>query len=94
MKEVLALLLEEARRSPKYAKWNPDIEDYITNRDEDGNLIGGFTLPDPGLSENGIVFSFQPYAISCFAAGTFHFTIPYKRVLPYLTERARWCLNM
>lgn len=47
-----------------------------------------------GLSENGVVFSFQPYEISCFAAGTFHFTIPYERLKPYLTDRAKWCINM
>ena len=46
-------------------------------------------LPQPGLSEEGVVFSFQPYAISCFAAGVFHFTIPYKLVMPYLTDKAK-----
>ena len=46
-----------------------------------------------GLSSKGVVFSFQPYEISCFAAGTFHFVVPYKKLKPYLTDRAKWCLG-
>jgi hypothetical protein len=61
---------------------------------EDEKPTGEIDLPQPGLSENGMVFSYQPYEISCFAAGTFHFTIPYERLVPYLTARAKWCLKI
>lgn len=93
MKDVLLILIEEAMKTPQYNEWEPNIMEYVANKDEDGNQTGGFTLPTPGLSEDGIVFSFQPYAISCFAAGTFHFTIPYRRIKHCLTKRARWCVG-
>lgn len=93
MDEVLSILVEEAEKTPKYKEWNPSITFNVKNRDEDGNEIGGFTLPTPGLSEEGVVFSFQPYAICCFAAGVFHFTIPYNRIKHCLTARGLWCVD-
>ena len=94
MSDVLSILLDEAKKTQQYKEWEPNIMDYVTNQDEDGNETGGFTLPTPGLSEDGIVFSFQPYAISCFAAGTFHFTIPYSRIKHCLTTRGKWCVGL
>ena len=94
MNDVLSILLEEAKKTPQYKEWEPNIEYNVANKDEDGNEIGGFTLPAPGLSEDGVVFSFQPYAISCFAAGAFHFTIPYSRIKHYLTTRGKWCVGV
>lgn len=78
--EVMTILIEEAKKTPQYSEWHPDFE--------------GIPLPCPGLSEDGVVFSFQPYAISCFAAGVFHFTIPYERLGPLFTDRAKWCLRI
>ena len=46
-----------------------------------------------GLSSKGVVFSFQPYEISCFAAGTFHIIVPYKRLKPFLSDKAKWCIG-
>lgn len=94
MNDVLSILLDEAKKTPQYKEWEPNIEYNVANKDEEGNEIGGFTLPTPGLSEEGIVFSFQPYAISCFAAGTFHFTIPYSRIKHCLTTRGKWCVGL
>ena len=94
MEAILALLKEEAKKSPNYQEWKPDIDEYACVKDGNDKPTGLLRLPQPGLSEEGVVFSFQPYAISCFAAGTFHFTIPYNRLRPYLTDRAKWCLNM
>ena len=64
-----------------------------SDADENGNPTGGYTFPQPGLSDEGVVFSFQPYAISCFAAGTFHFTIPYGKILHLLTPDGRRCVE-
>lgn len=94
MNDVLSILLDEAKKTRQYKEWEPNIEDYVTNKDEDGNETGGFTLPTPGLSEDGVVFSFQPYAISCYAAGAFHFTIPYNRIKRCLTTRGKWCIGL
>lgn len=93
-KEVLELLLKEAKKTEEYQAWQPNILEFVTNRDEDGNPTGSYTFPQPGLSDEGIVFSFQPYAISCFAAGTFHFTIPYGKIKHCLTATGRWCLGL
>lgn len=92
--ELADLLVEEARKSPYYQKSEPDIRTSLANKDEEGNLIGGYTFPTPGLCEDGVVFSFQPYEISCFADGAFHFVIPYERVRHLLTNRAKWCLGL
>ena len=94
MNDVLSILLDEAKKTPQYKEWEPNIEYNVANKDEAGNEIGGFTLPAPGLSEDGVVFSFQPYAISCFAAGAFHFTIPYSRIRHCLTTRGKWCAGL
>ena len=92
--EVLTILLDEAKKTPQYKEWEPNIMYYVKNQDEDGNGTGEIALPTPGLSEEGVVFSFQPYSISCFAAGPFHFTIPYSRVKQYLTTRGKWCVGL
>lgn len=92
-KEVLNLLLKEAQQTAQYQEWEPNIMDDVVDTDEDGNPTGSYTFPQPGLSEEGIVFSFQPYAISCFAAGTFHFTIPYAKIKHCLTETGKWCIG-
>ncbi len=93
-KEVLDLLLKEAKKTEEYQAWQPNILEVVTNRDEDGNPTGSYTFPQPGLSDEGIVFSFQPYAISCYAAGTFHFTIPYGKIKHCLTATGKWCLGL
>ena len=92
--EIYKLLQEEAKKNVKYDVWIPQVSDYVIDKDEDGNPTGGFTFPQPGISEEGIVFSFQPYAINCFAAGIFHFVIPFDRIKHCLTERGRWCLGI
>ena len=92
--DVLNILQEEAQKSPQYQKWNPNIEESVIDTDEDGNPTGGYTFPQPGLLDDGIVFSFQPYDISCYAAGTFHFRIPYERIKHLLTSRGIWCIGI
>lgn len=48
-----------------------------------------FRLPDGALTKTGVVFSFQPYEIDCWAAGAFHFIVPYEKVMEYLTPRIK-----
>ena len=91
---IVNLLIDEAKKTPHYWEWRPNIRRYVFVTDEQNNPTGEIRLPQPGLAEDGMVFSFQPYEISCFAAGTFHFTIPYNRLRPYLTDKSKWCLNM
>lgn len=48
-----------------------------------------FELPDGALTDSGVVFSFQPYEIECWAARSFHFIVPYKQLMPYLTAETK-----
>jgi hypothetical protein len=78
-KQLLNLVIEAAIQHPSYEHWKPDVMEYAEMIDNDGEATGYIRLPQPGLPEEGVMFSFQPYEICCFAAGTFHFTIPYKK---------------
>lgn len=53
-----------------------------------------FELPDGALTESGVVFSFQPYEIDCWAAGAFHFIVPYERLKPYMTQEAKRLISI
>lgn len=93
-KELLKVLLEVAKDCHWYDESYPDIEEFVYITENDGNRTGELRFPRPGLSERGVVFSFQPYDISCFAAGTFHYTIPYEKLKSLLTPRGRWCVGV
>lgn len=88
------MLLKIADRCPMYKDCEYNINDYVCVTDKNGNPTGELQFPQPGLSEEGIVFSFQPYDICYFAAGTFHFTIPYDKVKHLLTPQGRWCIGI
>lgn len=53
-----------------------------------------FQLPEGALTDAGVVFSFQPYEIDCWAAGAFHFIVPYKNLWPYLTPEVKQLLKL
>lgn len=54
-----------------------------------------FELPEGALTETGVVFSFQPYEIDCWAAGAFHFIVPYSKLRPHMTSKAKTlCVNL
>lgn len=44
---------------------------------------------NPWLDENGVVFSYIPYEIAPFSAGSPSFTIPYEDIEPYLTPHGK-----
>jgi hypothetical protein len=92
--KLLEILLEVAESYPKCKRRGVYIEGAVCVSDEDGNPTGELRFPQPGLSEKGVVFSFQPYEIDCFAGGAFHITIPYDKVKPFLTPRGKWCLGL
>lgn len=48
-----------------------------------------FELPNGALTDKGVIFSFQPYEIDCWAAGAYHFIVPYKVLMPCLTSEAK-----
>ena len=83
-----------AEADPDYMSWNANIYQYTYHISEEWYDAKEFFLPNPALTDEGVVFSYQPYEIACFAAGMYHFTIPYNRLMDYLTDEAKWCLGM
>lgn len=69
---------------------NPVLEG--TEWDEPENEAK-FELPDGALTDSGVVFSFQPYEIDCWAAGAYHFIVPYKQLMPYMTLKAKMLIG-
>lgn len=97
-KKVLALFYKTVQQHSRF-RWGvgnmsiADIREYFLANIEhqrDGHIV----LPQPGLTDEGIVFSYQPYEISGFAMGTFHFCIPYDELKPYLTKQAKELFGM
>lgn len=52
-----------------------------------------FQLPEGALTGSGVLFSFQPYEIDCWAAGVYHFIVPYSKLQPYLTSKVKQFIN-
>ena len=48
----------------------------------------------PYVTKKGMVFIYQPYEISYYAAGAPTFTIPLKKMKPFLTQTAKELLEM
>ncbi len=92
--QVVKLLERIAEADTEYMSWNANIYRYTYHKDEEWYDAEEYFLPNPALNDEGIVFSYQPYEIACFAAGMYHFTIPYNLVMDYLTDEAKWCLGM
>lgn len=44
---------------------------------------------DPWITEDGVVFSYTPYEIAPYSAGSPNFTIPLAKLEPYLNERGK-----
>lgn len=47
----------------------------------------------PSLSKDGLVLTYQQYEIAAYAAGMPSFTVPYKDVMPYLTDEVKALLT-
>lgn len=70
---------------------NPVLEDTEWEESEREVM---FELPDGALTDSGVVFSFQPYEIDCWAAGTYHFIVPYKQLMPYMTLETKRLISI
>lgn len=98
-KEVEELFIDHVCKDCKYA-YMEDAENRekviwkFSTKNENGNPTDELLIPQPALTEEGIVFSVQPYEISFFAAGTFHFIIPYDKAEPYMTDKGKRCLSL
>lgn len=95
--EIYSLYYKVVRKDPHYIEsrigmYSPETEEQFKDRlcVQEGKNI----LPKPGLTDIGVVFSYQPYEIGSFADGTSHFTIPYKDLKPFMTAKAKKLLNL
>lgn len=96
--KILSLFFKVVQQDPNYKIWEEtgsiagikkhfEMEYKVDNVEKDN-------LSKPGLTDDGVTFSYQPYQISCFGAGCFHFTIPYNDLKPFMTQRAKKLLNL
>lgn len=90
--KVWQLLCETVYENEKYRIYyaDDDLEDVESRLKEAHKYKDEMEL---GLGDKGVIFSYQPYEIGSFADGTFHFTISYEKLIPYLTDKAKWCLE-
>ena len=49
--------------------------------------IKGKLYPRPAMTENGMVFTYQPYEMGAFTEGAIHFLIPYNEIKQFLKIR-------
>ena len=92
--QVLKLFEKAAETNVQYKHWNASLWAGVMLTDQEGNQTGEMLLPQPALTPDGVCISFQPYSIACYAAGSFHFTVPNDKLKPYLTDRAKWCISL
>ena len=69
-----------------------ELKEYIITEDN----INFMPMPRhaPYVTKKGITFSYQPYEISFYAAGAPEFTVPLKKMKPFLTQTARNLLEL
>lgn len=79
--DVKDLLKDIMAKDPYYLSWHEEVK---SSKD-----VVDFYLSDGALTESGVVFSFQPYEIDCWAAGAYHFIVPYNQLMPFLTQKAK-----
>lgn len=101
--KVKELLYDVMSKDPRYTGWNRDVKtaddvrDMMESRksgdgesdETESGEDSGFILPEGALTGDGILFSFQPYEIGCWASGAFHFVVPYRKLMPFLTKKAK-----
>lgn len=74
------------------ADTDEELKEYVIT-DDDVNYL---PMPrhTPYVTKKGMVFIYQPYEISYYAAGAPTFTIPLKKMKPFLTQTAKEMLEM
>lgn len=93
-KDIENLLLEAMLNDKNWNEWHPEDKTKSDIKERLKKDWTEFFIPEAGLTEDGLMFSFQPYEIDCFAAGCLHFTLPYSAVKPYLTEKAKLTIGI
>lgn len=63
--------------------WNKNGELEHT---ESNNVfdIENFSIPVPGLTDEGLIFIYQPYEVDAFVSGTYYITVPYAEIKSWM----------
>ena len=96
--KVLDAFFKVVANDPHFTCCSPgkvkdDVRRFFNIASDEEDPEGSKSLPQPALGRDGVVFSFQPYEIDCFASGAYHFVIPYREIRSCLTEKALWCIE-
>jgi hypothetical protein len=105
--KVRMALLIAVSKDAKFREWNgPEttmteilniLADHHGMKSEEKesiqSLLSRVNISRMGLTPEGVVVSFFPYEIHCFAAGCFHFLIPYKDIYSYLSDEGKRCVG-
>lgn len=91
---VLVKVSEVAMKDEKFLYWRgrnflDDEEECALFFLENGSVELNPNVHHVGLYQGGVVFSYQPYALDCFAAGDFHFVVPGENLKPYMTQQGK-----
>lgn len=94
--EVWNLLLGEMAHHQHFLSWtgiekgdSAAVLRHLLAYEGEGTSLDQLQMHLPGIIENGLVFSYQPYEIAPHEAGVLHFMLPFDAILSCLTERAK-----
>lgn len=76
MSDAIRSMAENLYPCDKWSGWTGDAERYFTERN--------FPLAHLAVLPDGIVLTYHPYQIDCFAAGEYHAVVPFKDAAPCL----------
>lgn len=77
MDDVWKLLLVHKYECDEWSGWETSLKEEFS--------FDNFPLPHLALLPEGIVVTYHPYQIDCFAAGKYHAIVPYNKASPYLS---------
>lgn len=92
--QVLKLFEKAAETDEQYVYYSANFWNAVQLTDDEDMPTGEMFLPQPALTPTGVTVSFPPYDLAGFAAGSFHLTVPYSKLKPYLTDRAKKCIGL
>ena len=74
--DIWKSLLVHEYECDKWSGWENAIKEKFS--------LDNFPLPHFALLPEGIVVTYHPYQIDCFAAGEYHAVVPYSKANPCL----------
>lgn len=99
--KVREALMRVVLKDSHFKEWNSaetidDVLPYLAHSETNNSHssdINDIDISRMGLTPEGVVISYYPYEVSCYAAGCFHFTIPYEELYPFLSDAGKQCVG-